>query len=159
MTKSVSESKSSSMISSPVMRQETEMRQIINRQNDTAQNRNHDHHYKFNNYNKCHFLIENNSSSKITTSTASTSPTTTASARRQRQRPKICGGASLLLLALCVVLISGKSSGQSEAKEFDWSELGVSLATSPARSSLNGSSLASNNLRILVSPQRRLSKG
>lgn len=47
-----------------------------------------------------------------------------------------------------------------EAKEFDWSDLGVSLASarSGGLAGSNGSSLAANNLRILVSPQRRLAK-
>lgn len=48
-----------------------------------------------------------------------------------------------------------------ETKEFDWGELGVSLA-SPKHNLGNllggGGSGVANNLRILVSPQRRVSK-
>lgn len=39
-----------------------------------------------------------------------------------------------------------------EAKEFDWSELGVSLSSPKSNSG------SANNLRILVSPQRRSTK-
>ena len=66
-------------------------------------------------------------------------------------------GAQVASALLVVSILShGALLAQSvEAKEFDWNDLGVSLARS---SSGNGSSLAANNLRILVSPQRRLSK-
>lgn len=45
---------------------------------------------------------------------------------------------------------------ECQAKEIDWSELGVALS-----SNKNGpiSSSAASNLRILVSPQRRMTKG
>lgn len=60
-------------------------------------------------------------------------------------------GASLLFV---VISFSNQIlSANCEAKEFDWSDLGVSL--SGAKSALTGSP---NNLRILVSPQRRMTK-
>lgn len=61
------------------------------------------------------------------------------------------------LLSVALILIFEASIADCEAKEFDWSDLGVSLAN--AKSGLSGSSSsASNNLRILVSPQRRMTK-
>lgn len=60
--------------------------------------------------------------------------------------------ASLLFVAIS---LSNKIQvANCEAKEFDWSDLGVALANS--KGSLGNG--ASNNLRILVSPQRRASK-
>lgn len=53
---------------------------------------------------------------------------------------------SLLIIVSIVCLI--------EAKEFDWADLGVSL-TNPKSPIANG---GANNLRILVSPQRRMTK-
>lgn len=44
-----------------------------------------------------------------------------------------------------------------EPKEFDWSDLGVSL-TGPKSAITGGNGGAPNNLRILVSPQRRIAK-
>lgn len=57
-------------------------------------------------------------------------------------------------LLIVLVLSSEVSIANCEAKEFDLSDLGVSLGAKPT---LGGSSVA-NNLRILVSPQRRMTK-
>lgn len=56
----------------------------------------------------------------------------------------------LLIIQASLVLIL---ANHNEAKEFDWSDLGVSLGSSKLPLSN-----ASNNLRILVSPQRRMTK-
>lgn len=58
-------------------------------------------------------------------------------------------------MAVVIVLALEASVANCEAKEFDWSELGVSLAN--AKPTLAGHP-ASSNLRILVSPQRRMTK-
>lgn len=58
-----------------------------------------------------------------------------------------CALTIVLLLSLDSSAIRG-----SEAKEFDWNDLGVSLAGPKS------SNLSAANLRILVSPQRRSSK-
>lgn len=54
------------------------------------------------------------------------------------------------LLLIVLVLSLEAPSANCEAKEFDWSDLGVSLAQAKAP--------AASNLRILVSPQRRMTK-
>lgn len=55
---------------------------------------------------------------------------------------------SLALIASYLIQVA-----DCEAKEFDWADLGV---LSNAKTSLSNN--ASNNLRILVSPQRRMTK-
>lgn len=65
------------------------------------------------------------------------------------------------LLITLVTLIQKIQIASGESKEFDWGELGVSLASPKNHlGSLvgNGGGSLSNNLRILVSPQRRISK-
>lgn len=68
------------------------------------------------------------------------------------QRPALLQAGAVLLLG--ALLISQQA--RCETKEFDWSELGVSLGA--PKTSLGASSSAANNLRILVSPQRRMTK-
>lgn len=71
---------------------------------------------------------------------------------------KLLMQASLLIGFLTIVHIIKVAN--CETKEFDWSELGVSLS-SPKNSFgslLGAGGSAANNLRILVSPQRRVSK-
>ena len=69
----------------------------------------------------------------------------------------MAGSHILRTAALAALYLLALPELRGEAKEFDWSDLGVALASGTGKTSLGGSSMA-NNLRILVSPQRRMTK-
>lgn len=86
-----------------------------------------------------------------------------ASARRQRSSPstnklasKASQAARLALVALATLSLAIQEARSEPAKEFDWADLGVSLTNS--KSLIGSGSPSANNLRILVSPQRRMTK-
>lgn len=71
---------------------------------------------------------------------------------------KILMQVSLLIGLLSLVQQIKFANG--ETKEFDWSELGVALSSPKNQlgTIIGSGGSAANNLRILVSPQRRVSK-
>lgn len=63
-------------------------------------------------------------------------------------------GSSMLVGPILVLLVSLPGF---HAKDFDWDDLGAALTSKTQLGNANGASPASN-LRILVSPQRRMTK-
>lgn len=65
----------------------------------------------------------------------------------------------VVIVSISLLLNSRVENALCEAKEFDWNELGLSIPSSRISSlSSYGGNNASSNLRILVQPQRRMTK-
>lgn len=66
--------------------------------------------------------------------------------------------AALLFFALTILNNKHQLVDCEPTKEFDWSDIGVALTSNPRSSIVGANSANQNNLRILVSPQRRMTK-